>query len=80
MKKELTPDQVEKLSACKTPEEAKLLAEEENIELTDEQLEAIVAGWGDKRICPYCNQLIYSQFLINHMAQHYSKEAKNKVR
>ena len=38
----------EKLKACETPEELVALANEEGVALTDEQIEAISGGWGDK--------------------------------
>lgn len=37
----LTPEQMEKAKACKTPEEMLALAKDEGYELTDEQLEGI---------------------------------------
>ena len=42
--KDLTPEQQEKLKACKTPEELAALAEETGFELTGEQLEALAGG------------------------------------
>ncbi len=48
MKKELlkglTEEQIEKARACKSGEEILMLAKQEGIELTDEQLEAISGG------------------------------------
>lgn len=41
---DLTEEQKAKARACKTPEEAIALAQEEGFELTDEQLEAISGG------------------------------------
>ena len=48
---DLTPEQMEKAKACKTPGEILALAKEEGYELSDEQLEGlsggeIVASWG----------------------------------
>ena len=43
-----------KLHGCETPEEILSLAQEEGYELTDEQLEGISGGWGDK-----CNDYNY---------------------
>lgn len=44
---DLTPEQQEKARACKTPEEVLALAQEDGIELTDEQIEAVSGGWGE---------------------------------
>lgn len=41
---DLTSEQMEKAKACKTPDELASLAEEEGIELSDEQLEAMSGG------------------------------------
>lgn len=43
---DLSPETIEKAKACETPEQLFALAKEEGIELTDEQIEAIV-GAGD---------------------------------
>lgn len=40
----LTDEQKAKVKACKTPEELVALAQEEGVELTDEQLEAVSGG------------------------------------
>ena len=42
---DLSPEQLEKARACKTPEELLALAKEEGYNLTDEQLENISGGW-----------------------------------
>ena len=45
----LTPEQIEKAKACKTPEELLALAKDEGLELSEEQLDSVaggVAGWG----------------------------------
>ena len=44
----LTPEQMEKARACKSAEELIALAEEEGIELSDEQLDGLSGGfnWG----------------------------------
>ena len=44
--KELTPEQKERARACKTTEELVALAQEEGVDLTDEDLDAISGGWG----------------------------------
>ena len=44
--KGLTPEQIEKVKACKGQEELLKLAKEEGIELTEEQLQAISGGCG----------------------------------
>lgn len=58
----LTPEQIEKTRACKTPKELLDLAREEGIELTDEQLEQVSGGsnWDvldtlKKGRCPRCD-------------------------
>ena len=46
--KDLTPEQLEKARACKSPDELVELAKSEGVELNDEQLEAIAGGtWYD---------------------------------
>ena len=42
--KDLTEEQKAKVRACKTPEELVQLAMEENVELSDDQLEEISGG------------------------------------
>lgn len=45
---ELTPEQAEKARSCKNYEELVELAKTEGIELTDDQLDAVVGGsWYD---------------------------------
>jgi len=41
---DLSPDVVEKVKACKTPEEMRELAEEAGYKLTDEELHALSGG------------------------------------
>ncbi len=41
---DLTQEQRQKLTACKTPEEVLSLAKAEGVDLTDEQLEDIAGG------------------------------------
>ena len=58
--KGLSPEQIEKVKACKTSEEILALAAEEDIELTDEQLEAVSGGAcsdddDDVMECPDCH-------------------------
>lgn len=43
---ELTDEQKAKAKAAKTPEQILALAEEEGLELSDEELEAVSGGWG----------------------------------
>ena len=43
--KDLTDDQKARAQACKTPEEMLMLAQEEGVDLTDEQLESVAGGW-----------------------------------
>lgn len=55
---DLTPEQMEKAKACKTPEELISLAKAEGVELSDEQLEAMSGGsdWYCASVCPSnCN-------------------------
>ena len=50
--KDITPEQCEKIKACKTSEELVALAKEEGCELTEEQLDAISGGsWCDWDDC-----------------------------
>ena len=51
--KDLTPEQREKVEACKTPEQLFALAKEEGLELSDDELAKISGGWG-KAECPKC--------------------------
>ena len=51
--KDLTPEQMEKAKACKTPEEMLALAKEEGYELSEDELNAISGGvseWSAGRI------------------------------
>ena len=41
---DLTPEQMEKAKACKTPEDILALAKEEGYELSDEEMAAIAGG------------------------------------
>lgn len=54
--KGLTEEQLNKMKACKTKEELLSLAKEEDIELTDEQMEAVSGGCGTPTAvpCPNC--------------------------
>jgi len=47
--KGLTAEQREKIENCKTTEEILRVAQEEGIELTDEQLEAVTGGCGQEK-------------------------------
>ena len=49
---DLTPEQREKAKACTSAEELIALAQEEGVDLTDEQIEGLAGGreWYD---CPY---------------------------
>ena len=42
--KDLSPEQIEKAKACKTPEELFALAQAEGIELNDDELAAVSGG------------------------------------
>ncbi len=51
---DLSPELREKAKQCKTTEEILELAKEEDVELSDEDLEGVSGGWG----CPnniYCS-------------------------
>ena len=53
----LTPEQMEKARACKTPEDVLALAKEEGYELSDEEIAAVSGGaWVERcndQTCPY---------------------------
>ncbi|MBR2834409.1 MAG: hypothetical protein IKE43_01650 [Coriobacteriales bacterium] len=53
---DLTPEQIEKAKECKSADELVALAQEEGIELSDEQLEAFSGGenWKDKCMLLSC--------------------------
>ena len=58
----LTPEQIEKLKACETPEELHAMIKSEGIKLTSEQLQAISGGsdWASttkSQRCPSCRLL-----------------------
>lgn len=54
--KGLSKEQLEKARGCKTSEELLKLAQEENVELTEEQLLAVSGGCGSTYTeCPYCH-------------------------
>ena len=57
--KGLTEEQIAKVKSCKNQEELLKMAQEEGIELTDEQLEAVSGGCGSDDsnpiTCPKCN-------------------------
>lgn len=48
---ELTEEQKARARACETPEELVALAQEEGVELTDEQLDAVSGGWMKSCVC-----------------------------
>ena len=50
---DLTPEQMEKIRSCKTPEELLAVAEEVGYELSSEELEAVTGGadWWDECSC-----------------------------
>ena len=48
---ELTPDQKAKFEACETPDEILKLAQDEGIELTDDQMEDVAGGVEWKSSC-----------------------------
>ena len=52
----ISPEQQEKIRACKTSEEILQLAQEEGYELSDEELEDVAGGgaWGSSTRCSKC--------------------------
>ena len=54
----LDPKMRERIEACQSPEEIFALAKEENVELTDEELEAVSggAGWEPVKAFVYCDR------------------------
>ena len=55
--KGLSEEQIAKVKNCKSQEELLKLAKEEDVELTEGQLEAVSGGsCGDPLICPRCNR------------------------
>ena len=54
--KGLSEEQIAKVKACKNNEELLALAKQEDIELTEEQLEAVNGGWCSETTepCPKC--------------------------
>ena len=77
MKKELleglTPEQIEKAKTCKNAEELLKLAEEEDIHLTEEQLDAINGGICTSTptfVCPKCgSRKIKTRYNENSIAE-----------
>ena len=72
MKKELleglTEAQIERASKCKTPAELLAAAEEEGVELTEEQLKAINGGLCTGNpprvgVCPQCKAQVNGEFV-----------------
>ena len=50
----LSDAQLAKLRKCKSSEEILILAKEEGVELTEEQLEAVSGGGVGAPVCPHC--------------------------
>ena len=67
--KDLTKEQIEKASQCKSQEELLALAEKEGVKLTDEQLEAISGGACEDfskqktGTCPQCHELVTGEYV-----------------
>ena len=58
----MTPEQIEKLKACETPEEVQAMIKSEGIRLTPEQLQAMSGGWDGtstarSQRCPSCSAI-----------------------
>ena len=51
---DLTPEQIEKAKACRSPEEIVAVFREEGIELSDAQLEKVSGGGWLGHQCPRC--------------------------
>ena len=67
--KNLTQEQAEKMKELKTPEEILAFVQDEGVELTDEQLEAVAGGeksWDGKNICPACGSTNTTPFGTQH--------------
>lgn len=58
---ELPKEKLDKLAALKTDEEIKAFIEAEDIELDEEQLDAISGGghYGHQQTCEYCGKVCY---------------------
>lgn len=58
--KDLSPDQREKVEACKNPEEILALAKEEGYELSESELDQVAGGgWSSyETTCPECKKVI----------------------
>ena len=53
--KDLSPEQRERVDACKNPQEILDLAKEEGYELSDAELDQVAGGWGTYGTkCPEC--------------------------
>ena len=68
--KSLTEEQIAKVRACKTQEELLALAKQEDIELTEEQLEAVSGGCTTPvvkpTLCPNCkSDQVEKEFIRN---------------
>ena len=66
--KGLRQEQIEKARKCKSTEELIILAKEEGVSLTDEQLAAVNGGCGHKedktsRTCPQCGAMITGEYV-----------------
>ena len=61
----ISAEQLKKASECTSREELLELADQEGIELTDEQLEQVSGGWGNDRRCPQCgsDNIVYDNYL-----------------
>ena len=49
---DLTAEQRERARACKSTEELVALAQEEGIDISDEELDAVSGGWATIHSCP----------------------------
>ena len=67
--KGLTKEQINKIKSCKNTDEMLLLAKQEGIELTDEQLEAVSGGGCfSSNECPYCGSKDYRKHETEELA------------
>lgn len=80
--KGLTDEQIEKAKSCKTHEELLAVAEEEGVDLTEEQLDAINGGFYCRSTpdfkCPVCqSKNVKSKYNENSIAEWYTNTCQD---